>query len=117
MKLPSLFRKAKYQRFHIEPRYYDPVKEEIDEREERIRKELRGNKNKDSYTGHSSRIAGSFSKSKSRSGGASATLTQLIIMVMLSCLIVGYLYVGNLALYIFALAATLLVYLKYKQII
>ena len=29
MKLPGLMSKAKYQRFHIEPRYYDPVKEDI----------------------------------------------------------------------------------------
>lgn len=117
MKLPSLFRKANYQRFHIEPRYYDPIKEDIDGRKERVRREMWGVKAGRSYSGHSSRIAGSFAKPKSRGSGASATLTQLIIMVLLSCAIVGYLYVGNLALYIFALAVTLLVYLKYRQII
>lgn len=117
MKLPSLFRKANYQRFHIEPRYYDPVKEDIEEREARIRREVSGDKSAEQYIGRSSRISGSFSKPKSRGGGASATLTQLIIMVMLSCMIMGYLYVGNIALYIFATATLLLVYLKYKQIL
>ena len=40
MKLPSIFKTASHQRFEIKPRYYDPIKEEIEERTSRIKKEL-----------------------------------------------------------------------------
>lgn len=49
MKVPSIFRLPKYQRFEIQPRYYDPVKEDIEKRTDRIRKEIRNQKE-----GHSS---------------------------------------------------------------
>ena len=42
MRFPSLFRVPKYQQFEIKPRYYDPVKEEIKERTERIKQEMEG---------------------------------------------------------------------------
>ena len=40
MKLPSIFKTASHQRFSIKPRYYDPIKEEIEERTSRIKREL-----------------------------------------------------------------------------
>ena len=40
MKFPSIFRTASPSRFDIKPRYYDPVKEELDQRESRIKKQL-----------------------------------------------------------------------------
>lgn len=116
MKLPSLFRTPKNQKFHVEPRYYDPIKEEMDKRTEAIRRELNSGNDEIDRPGHSSRIAGSFKMKKSASTG-SATIMQLVIMVLLISVIFGYLYVGNVALYIFALVTTLLVYLKIKRII
>ena len=116
MKLPSLFRTPKYQRFHLEPRYYDPVKEELEKRTEAIRRELKGGNDEIERPGHASRISGSFRMKKS-AGTGSATIMQLVIMLLLISVIFGYLYIGNLALYIFALLGTLLVYLKFKRII
>lgn len=116
MKLPPLFRTPKYQRFHIEPRYYDPVKEELDKRKEAIQRELDLHNGEVDRPGFASRISGSFRTKKSASTG-SATVMQLVIMLLLTSVIFGYLYLGNLALYIFALLATLLVYLKFKRII
>ncbi|MEM7109340.1 MAG: hypothetical protein AAF519_14035 [Bacteroidota bacterium] len=116
MKLPSLFRTPRYQRFHVEPRYYDPIKEEMDKRTESIRRELNAGKHEIDRPTHGSRIAGSF-KMKKSAGTGSATIMQLVIMLLLISVIFGYLYVGNLALYIFALLATVLVYLKMKRII
>lgn len=116
MKLPSFFRTPRYQRFHIEPRYYDPVKEEIDKRTEAIRRELGTGNDELDRPGYGSRIAGSFRTRKSASTG-SATITQLVIMVLLVAVIFGYLYVGNMALYIFALLSSVLIYLKMKRII
>ncbi|MEM6522802.1 MAG: hypothetical protein AAGF85_04400 [Bacteroidota bacterium] len=116
MKLPSLFRTPRYQRFHVEPRYYDPVKEEMDKRTDAIRRELNAGKEEIDRPSYGSRISGSFKMKKSASSG-SATIMQLVIMVLLISVIFGYLYVGNVALYIFALLATVLVYLKMKSII
>lgn len=39
MKLPSLVKIPKYKRFEFRPRYYDPVKEELEERVEKIKRE------------------------------------------------------------------------------
>lgn len=115
MKVPSLFRIPRYQRFNIVPRYYDPIKEEMDERTSAMKRELDA-KGEGDLEYRSSRIAGGFKRA--RSGGASsATFTQLIIMMMLAFLIFGYIYLGNIALYVFALASTLLVYLKMRRII
>lgn len=115
MKVPSLFRIPRYQRFNIVPRYYDPIKEEMDERTEAAKRELENSDDGDgSY--RSSRISGGFRKGRS-GGTASATFTQLIIMMMLAFLIFGYIYLGNIALYVFALASSLLLYLKMRRII
>ena len=114
MKIPSLFRTPRYQRFSIEPRYYDPVKEEIEERTSRIRQEMAASDGSvDEHYG--SRLSGSFRK-RSKSGG-SATLMQLVIMVLLAFLVFGYIYLGNLALYVTVTISTLLLYLKMKRII
>ncbi len=115
MKVPSLFRIAKYQRFRIEPRYYDPVKEEIEQRTSQIKRELAANGD-ENLVYRSSRIAGAFKKGRSNAGG-SATFMQLIIMMLLAFAIFGYIYLGNIALYIFATASVLLLYLKMKRII
>ncbi|TRX49824.1 RnfABCDGE type electron transport complex subunit D [Fulvivirga sp. M361] len=116
MKLPTLFRTPKYQKFHIEPRYYDPIKEEMDKRTEAIRSELNSGAQEINRPGYSSRISGSFRTKKSASTG-SATIMQLVIMALLIAVIFGYLYLGNTALYIFALVSSVLVYLKMKRIL
>ncbi len=113
MKIPSLFRTPRYQRFNIEPRYYDPVKEEIEERTSRIKGQLDANESGD-LQGRPSRIAGAFRKSNSKASG-SATFMQLIIMMLLAFLIFGYIYLGTIALYVFATVSTLLLYLKMKR--
>ena len=42
MKLPSFVRLPGHKKFNITPRYYDPIKEEIVERTEMIRREMSG---------------------------------------------------------------------------
>lgn len=115
MKIPSLFRTPRYQRFSIAPRYYDPVKEEMAERAAQIKRELSANGEEDMEY-RSSRIAGAFRKTRSMSNN-SASITQFIIMLMLAFLVFGYIYLGNIAVYIFATIATLFVYLKFRRII
>lgn len=114
MKFPSLFRTPKYQRFHITPRYYDPVKEEIEARTSRMKRNLelqRGDHPSDEEPYYTSRIAGSLKKARS-SGKSSVGFMQLVIILLLSGVVVGYLYFGNIALYTFLLVSSVLLYLK-----
>ena len=46
MALTGFLKKPEHKRFHIEPRYWNPSKEERDERENRIKAEM-GMKDKD----------------------------------------------------------------------
>jgi hypothetical protein len=114
MKVPSLFRIPRYQRFNIVPRHYDPIKEEIEQRTSQIKREM--SEGEGDLEGRSSRIVGAFKTGRSKSGG-SATFMQLIIMMLLAFMIFGYIYLGNIALYIFVTASALLLYLKMKRII
>lgn len=88
MRFPSLFRLPRYQQFQIKPRYYDPIKEEIKNRTERIANSI---EDKDSEDYHSANIT---FKRKASSAPATSML-QLIIAVMLGLMILGWLQFGN----------------------
>ncbi|MRT92193.1 hypothetical protein [Ancylomarina sp. 16SWW S1-10-2] len=49
MALPGFFKKPEYKRFNIQPRYWDPAKEEREERENRIKAELGMTDDNDQY--------------------------------------------------------------------
>ncbi|MEM6736195.1 MAG: hypothetical protein AAGC64_09640 [Bacteroidota bacterium] len=88
MRFPSLFRLPRHQQFHIQPRYYDPVKEEIKERTKRIREETEG---KESTIYQPSKI--SFKRRAKSTPNTS--LLQLGIAAFLGILIVGWLQFGG----------------------
>lgn len=109
MKLPTLTKLGKYHRFNLTPRHYDPIKEEIEQRTEAIRRELeeegvltpRQDFNPD-HSSHRSSIRGSFrarSKVKSSSFLDNSGLLRLFIFVILLAGLGGYLYMGNEVLY------------------
>ena len=68
MKFPSIFRTATPMRFDIKPRYYDPIREELEERTSRIKKELEeegyleGEENMIQPKGYGGGIRGSFAQ-------------------------------------------------------
>ncbi len=88
MRFPSLFRLPRHQQFHIQPRYYDPVKEEINERTRRIQEEMNG---KEAGTYQPTKI--NF-KRKAKSA-PSSSLLQLGIAAFLGILVVGWLQFGS----------------------
>jgi len=88
MRFPSLFRLPKHQQFRIVPRYYDPVKEEIKERTERIKQKMEG---RDGDTNQISRIA---FKRKTKTASFTSML-QLGIAAVLCLMILGWLQFGN----------------------
>ncbi len=97
MKLPSLMKKPKYQRFHIAPRYYDPIKEDIENRTSRIKAEL-GMGNEETDFGYRSQISGSFRKNMKHATGNGVdqtTMLRLLIMVVLVMFAGGFVFIGS----------------------
>lgn len=121
MKILSLFTKApQHQRFRYNPRFYDPVKEELKEREDRIKSELERERGevRQEPGDYRSRIAGSFQAARKRSKpttDTSATLIRLGILLFLTVLIVAYLEWGRTALYLLFLFVPFYFYLKFKR--
>lgn len=120
MKVPSLLRIPKHQKFHIQPRYYDPVKEEIEQRISNIKKEMEGENNEDS-TQYRSRMRGAFVRQKSYRGGykigQKIGASQFLMILVVTGGFVGYLFYGNIALYSMGAVIALYYYLRRSKII
>lgn len=101
MKIPSLTRLPNHQRFHFEPRYYDPVKEDIAERTSRIKQEIRQVSSPDGL--RRSSLQGAFAQRTHQA--RSASVLQFVIMAVLFTVTFGYIYFGNVALYVLILIA------------
>jgi Flp pilus assembly protein TadB len=120
MKFFSLFTKTPaHQRFNFTPRYYDQKKEEMREREIRIRKELQlEQQNEDEAGDYRSRIAGSFQAARKRSKPSSAMNSSLLrfgILLFLVLFIMAYLTWGKTAVYGFFLFIPFYIYLKFRK--
>ena len=110
MKLPSLFRTPRHQRFSITPRYYDPIKEDIDNRTSRIRKELEISK--EGKTIQPSSMPGSFSRRLKENKKTS--IVQLLLIIFFITASVGYLQFGNDILYLFLIIIPVYLYFRLK---
>jgi hypothetical protein len=95
MKLPSILKIPSYQRFNYEPRYYDPIKEDIEERRKKFKKQMDADGKRRSSR---SRIEGSFRR-RAQAEDNSGFL-RLGIAALLFGGAVGFLYFGNIAVYI-----------------
>ncbi|WP_373492617.1 hypothetical protein [Aquiflexum sp.] len=129
MKFPSIFRTASHARFDIKPRYYDPVKEEIEQRTAKIKRELQAdgklpleNENQETLNrDYGSSIRGAFTqgspiKGRSSSMINSAGMIRLIIFLVLLGAFFGYVYLGPDALYtiLYIFVGAGLVYLFFR---
>ncbi len=110
MKFPSLFRTPRPQRFNVVPRYYDPIKEDIDNRTSRIKKEIEVLK--DGEPAQSSSISAAFSR-RSRDNRKSSTVQLLLILFFITAS-VGYLQFGNNILYLFLIIVPIYLYFRMK---
>lgn len=121
MKFLSLFTKApQHQRFSYRPRFYDEQKEEMQERESRIKKEIERERGvvSEMQDGHRSRIAGSFQAARKRSKptvGANAVMIRLGVLLFLSIFIIAFLQWGKPVLYSLFLFIPVYFYLKFKS--
>ena len=110
MKFPSLFRTAKYQQFKFEPRYYDPIKEEIDQKLAAAKKELQNEKTGE--TNYQSNISAAFQR---RQKAQSKTSTiQLLIALGLFSVVVAWLFYGNDVFYALFLLIPVYFYFRIK---
>ncbi len=119
MKFLSLFNKTpSHQRFNYIPRYYDPVKEEMKEREARIKRELKLEQEQGPGD-YRSRIAGSFQSARKRSKQSKeslgANLLRFGIILFLVVFIIAYIQWGEIAFYGFALFVPFYIYLKFRK--
>jgi hypothetical protein len=105
MKFPSIFRTASPMRFDIKPRYYDPIKEEIEERTARIKSELEQEgvlereledgdlpSYKGSLRGSFAQYRGIKPKGSNLIGSTAVIRTLLFLAMILGCF--GYIYLG-----------------------
>ncbi len=104
MKIPSLFKSKSPNRFEIKPRYWDPVKEEIEQRTAYIKRELEAQgkltpEEIDLKAKYETGIRGAFSQNRktksfnSGSGASTAVIRSLIFFILLGGG-AGYLYLG-----------------------
>jgi len=123
MKFLSVFTKApKHQRFNYSPRFYDPTKEELEQRESRIKLEIareKGSVSPDDLKGYRGRISGAFQAARKRSNpvsaGTNATMLRLGILLFITALLVAFLEFGKPALYSLFLFVPFYLYLKFKS--
>lgn len=110
MRFPSLFRLPSSQQFEIKPRYYDPVKEFVKEREMLAKSAKKHGKDAGVYQ------PGRIEFQRKQTGmGASTSLLQLIIALTLGSLMVGWLYIGNDILYVGLILAPLYLYFRIRK--
>ncbi|MFC3879031.1 hypothetical protein ACFOSV_02530 [Algoriphagus namhaensis] len=104
MKFPSIFRTNSPMRFDIKPRYYDPVKEEIEQRTSLIKKELEAEgllpKEGEENGRYESGIRGSFAnyrggiKDRTQNPLTSTAMIRTLIVLLLVGSLGGYIYFG-----------------------
>jgi hypothetical protein len=104
MRFLSILRIAKHQRFNIEPRYYDKVREDIEQRTSRIKRELKLERRGGAAdTAEQSRINGAFSKNKRHEATMTGVLRMFLIFII-SGQFFGFYYFGPSVFYTLLLA-------------
>ena len=113
MKFPSIIKTPKNRRFELVPRYYDPVKEELEERTRRIKREMEveNPETQAQKTNSGDYLPGRISFER-RTGSSNTSLLQLIIAATLGITVVGWLYYGNQVFY--ALWVVVPIYLFFR---
>lgn len=110
MNFSFLKRVPKNKRFFYEPRYYDPIKEEIKYRTETIRKEI----SREKKGNYHSMISEGFARKERRASKASSM--QLILIALLIGGFTGYIYFGNTALWIFMGLFAVYIFIRTRKI-
>ena len=89
------------------PRYYDPIKEEIKERTERIKKQMEGHE--------SGEYVSNISFQRKTSSAPSTSFLQILIAAILGTLTIGWLYYGNEVFYVLWLAVPAYLFFRLRK--
>ena len=130
MKFPQLFTRIPgHKRFGYSPRHYDPLEDEIKEREQRLKEEFEKESklkneaeavSENEEEGYRTRMAGSFRTAKKSApvqSDPSASMMRLALMLVMVIGFIAYLQFGNVALYGVALViAPAYLYLKFRKL-
>lgn len=113
MKIPSLIKIPKHQRFHIKPRHYDPIKDEVENRERLIIAEINAEKKKGTYV-PGTRIATAFDRGVTKKDNSS--ILRFLFVILLLGGTVGYLYFGLMAVYgVFGIGVLIYIIARLKR--
>jgi hypothetical protein len=99
MKLPSLTPRQPNKRFEFTPRYYDPIKEDIKNRTDLIRRELQGEHtdlDTESPT-YGLRIKGAYSRRATPASSNNSGALRLLIIAILGLFCYAYFTSNNIA--------------------
>ena len=107
MKFPSFIRLPRSKRFSFEPRYYDPIKEEIEERTRQIKQEMEG--------ASGDYVPGRISFDRKAQAVPNTSFLQLLIAAVLGTSVIGWLYYGNDVFYGLWLIVPVYVYFRFKR--
>jgi hypothetical protein len=113
MKIPSITKLPKYKRFEFQPRYYDPVKEEIAQKMKEAQMELEAEQNGE-YEGHSKRMRAGFRK-RSTIERQKTDFSQSFFVLCFSSFFILYYKYGNLAFWMLAIMFPLYLWLKLRR--
>ena len=109
MKFPLFSRMPRYKRFDFTPRYYDPVKEDIQNRMTRIEGELRTMEAED----HRRQIQHAYSSRLRRN--KSTDFMQLVLILIFLCTFFGWIYFGNAVFYVFIVVFPVYLYFRTRR--
>ena len=109
MKFPSLSRMPRHKRFTFEPRYYDPIKEDIQNRTERIKGEIKQTSSH-AYREH---IKSAYATRARRE--KSTNFMQLLLILILLGTFFGWIFYGNLVLYAFVVIFPIYIFLRTRK--
>lgn len=106
MKLPSISKIPKYQKFNYTPRYYDPIKEDLEQRTAMIRRDLEANVT----SGRQSPLRNAFRRRSVERN--KSNITQLFLIILLLGTFFGYIYYGNEVIYLFIVVIPIYILLR-----
>ena len=109
MRLPTLTRLPKNKRFNFQPRYYDPIKEELSERTSRIKSELEQSQT----VTYRENISAAFRRR--RRAERKSGVMQFGFVIAFVLIFIGYLSFGEKIFFSFIILIPIYIWLKLKR--
>lgn len=114
MAIFSFFKQRKSRGFHIETRYYDPVKEDLNNRVEAKKREMKTLENTEQEMGnYQDRISTAFQR-KSGTSKVSVGSLQMLFIFLFVLIALAYFYYGDIAIYGLLIITPIYIFIRRK---